>query len=423
MRTRPIRWLAVAIAVLPCSLARAQACLATATPTFLTGPRGDSLEVVGPSLLPLADGLMMFGSGSDVFRAGRAPTVERALLGVRLRRGAVELIEPPAPGGRYLYPRAVQDAGGGIHLLWGEPDSSRTLPAAASDEPGSGFSQALWRADYRDGAWSPARRLAALSGMMWFEVTPSRPTGRSPVMTAVAHPGRGGGFVDIHFADASGWTVRSLPVGGLAVYTSIAPVQGGFMLGFIGGDSGGQSRPRNTVFITDSLSGDSAWARPIALGRAADQAATMLSLLPGRAGTVHAVWGQNFTGGLDAQAVRHLVLDARGRVLSPPQDLRVDDGLQELHAEPDARGGLHVVFQAAGKKNQPRATYAYWSPRTGWSDPVALTPGAYSRDPAIAATTGDSLYITYAAHLGMREPVPRFATAVLKVGTGGRCAP
>ncbi|HET9010380.1 MAG TPA: hypothetical protein VFN38_01130 [Gemmatimonadaceae bacterium] len=426
MRTRLLHLLAFAAFIIPCPRARAQACLAAARPTFVTTPRGDSLEIVSPSLLPLADGLLMFGSGATIFRADAPPRVEAPLLAVRLRRGTVEMIAPPAPGGRYLYPRVAQDARGGIHLLWGEPDTARTLPAArgGAAESGSELTQALWAADYLSGAWSPPRRLGTVPGTMWSAVSPSRPTGRSSVMTAVGYIGpRGRGVVDIHHADRSRWTVQSVVTDGLTAYTSVAPAGGGLVVGYIAVESGGELRPRNTVFITDSLPGDSAWSRPIALGGPGDQAATMLALLPGRAGTVHAVWGQNLDGGLHAQAIRHATLDLRGRVQSPPRDLRVSGVVQALHAEPDARGGAHVVFQGTGADDRPRAYYAYWSPTRGWSRPASLSGDAYSRAPAIAATTGDSVYITWAAHIGMTGPFPRFATAVVRAGSGARCVP
>jgi hypothetical protein len=421
MRSRIVSLLIVASLVVPSSRVPAQACLAGASPLYLTGPGGDSIEIVGPSLLAVRDGVMIAGSGAIVFGDGKA-VVKEPLRIVRVQGASTIAIGNPAEFGRYIYPRLVDDASGAIHLLWGESDSALSLP---KQRPAvyerAGWPNVIWHATYRNGRWSRALRHRQLDGMAWYDVTPTRASGRYAAVAAVSHVGRLAGLVDIYFADADQWRTRTLNVGGLPVYSSVAPLKNGLMVGFITGSSGAERRSKNTVYITDSLATDSSWSTPVALGTLGDQHATMLSLVRSNESTVNAVWGQSLTDRLEPDVIRIVPLDVRGRPRAAAQDLGGSGALKSLHAESDARGGTHVVFQRYGDETT-MAYYAHWSPRSGWSRPVALSDARYSRDPAIVAQSNDSLAITYSAYVGMLGTFPRFATAILRVGSGASCA-
>lgn len=418
MRNLTCWWVASAACVYPFAASAAQACLNTARSAYILGPARDSIEIVNPALVPIGRELLIIGSGPVRFLAGRAPFIDTPLQIVRVSNGPPRSIAPPAPGARYLGARAVVDSDQTLHLLWAEADSAAELPSVSRESYGSSdWPLTLWTAAYSRRGWSAPERLGPMVGMSWYDVTPSLPSHTSFPAVAVGYAAVGGGAMKLFLRHRTGWSTHFLRTGGIPVYTSLARSRGGVVIGFITNAAGGESRQVNTVFVTDSLPGNTSWTRPVAMGRRGDHPATMLSVLPDVDGGVQLVWGQSVSGTLDAEVVRWVRLDARRRAVVT-DDLRVGQYLHGLHAAADRRGGVHVVFQTNGNDERPHSFYAYRSPRSGWTAPVALTDSVPSRDPAIVRMGNDSLVITYSSFIGMQGPIPRFATSVLRARIG-----
>jgi hypothetical protein len=258
--------------------------------------------------------------------------------------------------------------------------------------------------------------------MAWSNSTPTVDDRTHRGTIAVGHTGIGGGFITLYAVTDAGRQAREFFVGGIPVYASVLATPELSAVGYITDASGGVSRGRNTVFVMDSVRGERSWTDATVLSAPGDGAATMLSLVPGNRETVHAVWGLNLAGGLDAEVIRLVTRDARHRHTSPPADLRVGAVLTHLKVAADKHGNVHVVYQTTGRDERPHVHYAFWSSAGGWNRPVDVSSGVPSRDPTILLREDEALYIAYSALIGMTGPYPRFATVMMMVPSTTHCA-
>jgi len=373
------------------------------------------LEIVNPSMVAGENELIIAGAGSVQFQTGRPPYVSVPMHVVRLRGGTARAVRPPYPGGRYLFARLI-GVPGDPRLVWGEPDSVPQFDA----QPNGRFSPyprpvSVWAATFRNSRWSGGRRLAVAAGLSWMETTPTVVGTAVATALPLGYAAVGGGRIDLLLSRrGSGWRRRTFDVGGIPVYTSATTSADAVFLGFITNETDSIARTRNTVFVMDSARTAAAWSRARPVTRASDGAATMLSLLPTEGKAVHAVWGENRSGGLQAEVIRRTRVDLSGANGREDGDLLSPGApFTGLHAVSDRRGRIHVVYQVS-RDDRPATYYAVWASPVGWGAPQRLGGDLPTRDASIAVSPKGEVIVTHSQLVGMSGPIPRFATLVTR---------
>jgi hypothetical protein len=248
------------------------------------------------------------------------------------------------PRGRFSYhaPKAILDPAGTLHLLWADPqrpDSvrrTRFMPQLTS----------IWYASFAGGKWSAPERVYTSTGVMIFSADEGSllldSTGRLHfTFLEWRHP-RG----LVHVTRSAGhWVSATIPFTSHALYGSLTPGRGGALyLAYVAPDTT-LTRDAGSVFLTHSPDAGKTWERPVLVSRSGRMQATSVRALMSREGVLHLVWGQNLTGGLVAQVIRHVESRDGGRAWTTPSDLPTDPSFRsDLRAAIDDCGVIHVIY-------------------------------------------------------------------------------
>lgn len=145
----------------------------------------------------------------------------------------------------------------------------------------------------------------------------------------------------------------------------------------------------------DIISGANTWSRPTEVSALGSHRATKARVFSGADGIVHLLWGQNLSGSLFPEVVRHVESRDGGRIWSSAEDLQLPTGpLATWRAVEDECGTVHVAITmvvAATLGPESRLLYARWSDQ--WSRVQQLFPEVELRDTELAATGTGTIFL------------------------------
>jgi hypothetical protein len=248
------------------------------------------------------------------------------------------------PRGRFAFysPKAVLDAAGTLHVLWAEPEHPDSARRTRRDPELT----SLWYASYSHRRWSPAEKVYTTPGrLMWvadLEKLVVDSAGR--LHATVFEWPRQAGVIVLTRKDRR-WTTSYVPATSRAFYGSLAVGrEGNLYLAYIALDTTVR-RDAGSVFLTRSTDGGKTWAPAVQVSRSGQTQATSVRTLVAPDGRVHLVWGQNLSGGLVAEVLRHVASADSGRSWTRPSDLPIVPGFRsDLRAAMDGCGVVHVTY-------------------------------------------------------------------------------
>lgn len=318
-------------------------------------------------------------------------------------------IGKPAGSFRFVKPGAAFDSRGVLHLIWGEPlnatgaDSMSWLPALGS----------VWYANYTEATgWSdPEVVVRATDELRWaLDLAEVVVDSEDRIHAAVVDLGEPRALIHVVRTPGVGWRSTRLvsETSTYSGYTSLAVGEGGHVyLAYIGPDRS-PARPRrsdaNSLFLLRSVDGGRSWVPPLLISRSGNRQATSVRALVSPDGAIHLVWGQNLTGGIVAQVIRHSVSHDGGHTWSSPDDLDTPDFFRgDLRATVDRCGAVHIVYHNLEDHPNPESPrglmlaelwYARWD--SEWSVHERLYPHLFSMETDVAVT-GTGLRLVWSA--------------------------
>lgn len=299
-----------------------------------------------------------------------------------------EILRRPPGSKFFIDPVAAIDAAGTPHVLWAEPGIALTDSVTAGASPRS-----VWASSFSLSGWTRPTRVAAVDGMTWIESGQSPiiatddgtlhfvvPANRSDLPGLLLHlrlTPNGWNAIDIRLPMPAAYSVlgrrgREL----LLAYVSPAPSEAGDL---------------NSLWFTRSDDNGVTWAPSVLVSRSRQTGASepMLAVI-GK--SVHLVWGQNLSGGLSAEVVRHAESTDGGASWGPAADLATP-GFFAMHgAVPDLQGHLQVFYSVAGDSGLSLRR-SRWC-RGSWSSPDGITNrGASMGSAAVVRTATGAIEI------------------------------
>lgn len=304
-------------------------------------------------------------------------------------------VGPPPGDFRYMRPTAIGDVAGRLHVIWAEP--TRSGSAAASDGGLRSSPASLWHAVYspKEG-WYPATRI-------YEQLPTSRPLRWRQDVIGLSFDAmrrlhlvvtRIGMAAMLHLIFSDGvWSESSIPTGGLSAHLALGP--GGELYLAAIGQAEPRCGPANNVLFSRSNDGGRTWSRPTEVSALGSHRATKARVFSGADGIVHLLWGQNLSGSLFPEVVRHVESRDGGRIWSSAEDLQLPTGpLATWRAVEDECGTVHVAITmvvAATLGPESRLLYARWSDQ--WSRVQQLFPEVELRDTELAATGTGTIFL------------------------------
>ena len=311
-----------------------------------------------------------------------------------------------APSGNlhFLDPIATRGLSGKFHLFW-EEEESATKPLSADRQGLSPMS--IWHATYDSSVgWSASERIYLQpeddTPLRWnADDVGTTIDSEDRLHLVVSHIGM---RQMLHLTlNRGAWKVGTLPARGMGGNIAAGP-RGRLYMTYIARGASGHG-PANDVLMIQSNDAGNSWSSPITISSLGYNRATNARVLANTTGVVHLLWGQNLSGGLFPQVVRHIVSHDGGREWSEPDDLPLpEDGLSKWNAVLDSCGSVHVVINSvvAGKPDAsgkprplPLLSYARWS--GSWSKARQLFSTSELRDVKLAANGDGIVYLVGAA--------------------------
>jgi hypothetical protein len=108
------------------------------------------------------------------------------------------------------------------------------------------------------------------------------------------------------------------------------------------------TRDLNSVWFTYSEDGGKSWAPAILVSRSGTRAARDPRLAVTSTGALHLFWGQNYTGGLETHALRHVSSTDGGLTWAAPVDLSAPYAPDQLLGVASANDRIYVLFTQSG---------------------------------------------------------------------------
>jgi hypothetical protein len=269
------------------------------------------------------------------------------------------------PGARYfINPVAAMDPRGTPHVLWAEPG----LTQADRIDTMNVRLRSVWAASLGANGWTTPTRVVSADAITWFE------SGLSPV---VATPDGALHFVvPANRADSTGtllhlrltpngWAATDITLPMPAAYSVLARRDADLLLAYVS-PVRGPDGDLNSLWFTRSTDNGLTWKPPVLVSRSGRRGASE-PMIAAADESVHLVWGQNLSGGLAAEVLRHAESRDSGRSWGPPADLPVQGFLMAHGAVADSSRNVHVLFSAFGDSGLVLQR-ARWC-GTSWSAP------------------------------------------------------
>jgi hypothetical protein len=284
------------------------------------------------------------------------------------------------PPGRstFYWPRAVVDAAGTLHVVWAEPQS----PDSARRTHWDPDLTSLWYASFSRGGWSVPEKVYSSSRRLRWAADAENlvvDSGGRLHATMLEWPHDSG---VIHLEREHGrWSVNSVPATSRAFYSNLAAGRdGNLYLAYIAPDTTVR-RDAGSVFFARSVDAGKTWGTAVQVSHSGRMQATSVRTLVSPTGVLHLVWGQNLSGGVTAEVIRHVASPDGGRTWSEPSDLPTEPSFRsDLRATFDACGVIHIVYHDFRPDGSPDARepggselrYARWD--GSWHGPDSPFP-------------------------------------------------
>ena len=369
------------------------------TPKRIAGREGQPVTTRWPSVAAGVGGpsyIVGIGLTSVMFAEG--DTVRTAPLAV-LDTSGRNLGRPPG-GGQFLHPRAVVDARGRLHVVWGEPSTAGS-PVVARHWPRQKVA-ALWTAAYTPGSgWTKARPLLALPDeiqlrLEWPFASDRRSAGGGPWSMAV--PVRdnafGPGRVTVLRLEDDSLVTAVVPTRRPVEYASVAWHGTTAFLGYIEAEppQGPADDGMNRVYVQASFDNGRTWRPRVRLSPpVARTPASEVTTLVAPDGRVHLVWQQEGTPA--GTVIRHVWSSDSGRTWSTPDDLTGQGEPQALRPVMDSCGTLHLVYHRY-QGVAYSAPLEYAATRAKWTAAQPLFPSYTAHQSTLAlAADGRLLFV------------------------------
>lgn len=247
----------------------------------------------------------------------------------------------------FVHPRAVVDAAGSLHMVWGEREVNPSRPLSVT--PAS----SLWYARYsRTGGWTEPRSIYEGPAIEW--------NGDRAVLFAREGELRLA-FIDNDIVQIRGrrieprvvvmrredevgeWRSDRLPIP-LGTYLGYVLSGSDAHLMWVGPDTS-EMHDANSVFYHHSEGDGMNWSGPVRVQRSGDEQAFEIRVFEDPIGRVQAYWAQNRGGGISRDLVRNAISPDGGRTWLV-RDFEFD-GIVSMDVVVDECGSGHVGVGAA----------------------------------------------------------------------------
>jgi len=299
-------------------------------------------------------------------------------------------IGKPAGNFWFVYPRAVLDPRGTLHVVWAEPDSQPNAIRGIDWPPGQQKLASLWYATYRsDDGWStPTIILQKRRGQLWWlgDFADVTLDSSGHVLVAVSS---NGALVLLRRGDAS-WHTDTVPAD-VVGYTQVATgSERQIYIAYLGSPGNGDTSAVNSVMLVRSLDGGRTWLAPQVVYRGGTHAPQDVKLLRGRDEQLYLLWTMTLGSVLERGAIALATSRDAGATWIVRGTLGT--GGAHLRATLDRCDAIHVTYVVAtnppGTK-QPHSfqelfaiptRYELWCARWDgtWSQPRSAFPNLNS---------------------------------------------
>jgi hypothetical protein len=284
-------------------------------------------------------------------------------------KSAPEPLRRPQGARFFLFPIGAVDTDGVAHVLWAEPG------VTLRDSGDVTRPKSIWTSSLRNGNWTAPTQVARADAISWNGVSASDAVvstkGVIHVVVPAERRGISGALLHLRYT-RSGWVESTIRLPNAAAYAAIAKIGHGLGLAFVSPVSG-STWDVNSVWFTRSPDDGAVWSTPLVLSRSGNAGASQPKLVASL-GKLHLVWGQNYTGGLAAEALRHIESGDDGKTWSRPSDLRLPSLFAFHGAAADAHGAIHAVLTESASDGLV-LTRARWC-GSSWSAPNRLPFGS-----------------------------------------------
>jgi hypothetical protein len=330
--------------------------------------------------------------GNDVLFLDQPVKVGEALTAWRVGHGS---IGAPAPDLAFVSPRAVVDASGRLHVLWGEPstDAKEIAPYKWALLPIS----SIWSATYEPArGWSHPARIHS-GPVDWNRATVGAVSAEAKHENLVVAPNDAGGVLLLALRDGR-WHATTVLENLKPAYASVIALVGRQLLSIVAASTPdpedaakGTFHDVNSVLLY-SQDRRGAWRPWKRIQRSGEQPAFELALLEGAQGRVHLLWRQTIRQ--DYFVIRHVHSDDGGASWTEPSDLMPGGPVQNVQAAVEACGRLHVVYEDWSEgADAVRIGYATWD--STWSSPRRLHAQYVIAEAGLHRRTDGALLVTF----------------------------
>lgn len=241
--------------------------------------------------------------GNDVLFWDQPVRAGETLTAWRVGRGSIG-----APARKlFVSPKAIVDATGRLHVVWGEP-STDAAEIIAPYNWALVRTSSIWSATYEPTrGWS--RPIRIYSGSIgWARATVGAVNPRAKEQGLIVVPNEDGGAIVLELRDGK-WDVKRVGAASDPAYASGIALANQRLLAIVGADAPAHNTVGTSVhdvnsvglFITDGRGVWRPWKR---LQRSGEQPAMEITLLEGAQGRLHLVWRQMIRE--DSLVIRHI---------------------------------------------------------------------------------------------------------------------
>lgn len=298
------------------------------------------------------------------------PAADTMFAGVLLPSASSEPIPIRRPQGArfFINPIAAIDALGVPHVLWAEPGVTlHGENAVSSSRPRS-----VWSASLRSGKWTTPNRVAVADWLTWSE------SGQSPAVQAAdgtiqfVVPAWSKRIGLLHLTlTPNGWIAGHIPLAMPAAYAVLASRGEDLLLAYVSPVQG--ARDLNSLWFTRSTDSGRTWRPSVLVSRSGEKGAGP-PMIVSIENSIHLIWGQNLSGGLTTEVLRHAESNDDGMTWGAHADLPVPQFFMSYGAFADPRGVIQVFFSSfvGGRLALQRAQ---WCGSTWQSPDIVPVPG------------------------------------------------
>lgn len=357
--------------------------------------------------------------GNNVLWFDNEPVPQQPLVAFDL---AGRDLGKPAGDFRFIYPMAVADPDGTLHLLWAEPVASSHALTGRDWVHEAWELRSLWYAQYKPvRGWSrPEQIFEPENGLKWNHFLGDVTLGTEGQVYAVA-----GTYNGLRLLRRAGnrWTVHPTPVPDLALYSRVKALpDGGIGLVYMGEDPSGLSESDNNIVFLSTTTRGPSWRSPRTIFQADHPAPQDVSILPARGDTIHILWAEGLPGTMGRGSIHVATSHDQGFNWKLEKPLPPTEPRNNVQGAVDQCGALHVTFQTWDWSDDPDVSdktelwYARW--KNGWTSPERPFPELSSVEVEIGVRSDGAVQLFWSSRpiTSLRRTVYRPVLSELVVG-------